>query len=852
MSRKVRGLVLAGSIVVGLVVVLLGAWLWITHRPFPQTRGRVTLEGIHAPVEIIRDRYGVPHIYAQGSDDLFFAQGFVHAQDRFWQMEFWRRIGAGRLSELFGKTTLETDAFMRTLGFHRIAQQEFDLLPPEEKRVLESYAAGVNAYILHRRPGRLGLEFALLRLQGVTFDIEPWTPADSIAWGKVMAFNLGGNYDGEQLHLDLLRTVGTGIWQALLPRYRADMPYTVDSLELQRMLGPALGGGQGRGSNNWVVAGSRTASGKPLLANDMHLGIQMPSIWYEVGMHGLRPDGTAGRTDACPYTMRGYSFPGVPGVIAGNNDRIAWGMTNLSTDTQDLYIEKLNPANPDQYEVNGRWVDMEIRTETIKVRKADEPTVLRVRSTRHGPVVSDLPSLAELAGYTLSTGKVFPEGVGFTAAALRWTALKPTRLMQAVLGLDRASNFKDFRAALRSWDVAAQNVVYADVDGNIGYQSTGLQPIRARGRGVGPVPGWTNEYEWKGFIPFDKMPYLYNPEKGYIVTANAPIVVPSYPYDFGSDFAFGERAFRIRQLIDSRGTGLTVQDMTTIQKDVYDMHASEMVPYLRGLDLAASPKPWDVPDATESAKERAKREKAEKEERTAMNAARDRLLSWDFQMRATSAEAALYEFFWTALVEETFRDQYPSNLWPPGPGGRLENALYGLLKDPRNEWWDDLRTPAQREGRDDILARAFRQGYRAAVKRMGKTMDKWEWGKVHTAEFRNQSLGESGIKPIEAIFNRGPVPVGGSSTTVSVTVWDADKPFEVAHISSERLVVDLGNLGNSISVHPTGQSGHPFNRHYNDFIEAWRTYSYHPVLWERSQVLADSRERLRLQPKGGR
>ena len=861
MSRRARGWlgwVIAAAAVLFLAALLFGAWLWLTRQPYPQTRGRVRLQGLSAPVEVLRDRYGVPHLYARTAEDLFFAQGFVHAQDRFWQMEFWRRISSGRLSELFGKSTLETDKFLRTLGIYRVAQRELELLSPDTRRYLEAYAAGVNAYTLKRRPARLGLEFALLALQGVKMRIQPWTPADSIAWGKMMAYDLGGNHETERLHLDILRSAGRSGWASFFAPYRPDMPITVDEKELQKMLGSALGMsgraeeaalgvGLGVGSNNWVVSGKRTASGKPLLANDMHLAIQMPSIWYEIALHGVAEDGTVKRTAACPFELRGLSFPGAPGVIAGHNDRIAWGHTNLGGDVQDFYIERINPDNPDQYQVNGRWVDMEVRVETIKVHKADEPVLLRVRSTRHGPVLSDRALWSELGGYTMTPGREFPDGVGLTAVSLRWTALEPTRLFEAVFRLDQASNFGEFRNALRYWDVPAQNIVYADVDGNIGYQAPGLQPIRARGHGLAPAPGWTDEYEWTGFIPFDRLPYLFNPEQGYIVTANALVAGPSYPYFLGSEILFGERARRIGELIEADPDGITIEDMQRIHADVYDQYAAELVPYLRGLDLASGRKPAE-PLEEESAKDRRKREKKEAQELEAMSAARERLLSWDFQMSRESPEAALFGFFWMALVEETFRDQYPEKRWPPGGTGRLQNSFYYLLSEPRNPWWDDLGTPGLKETRDLILARAFFKGYRAAAKKLGDHLEKWRWGKVHTATFRNQSLGESGIKPIEAIFNRGPIACPGGNTTVDVTAWDMKKPFEIEHIVSQRSIIDLGNLSASLMMHTTGQSGHPTHRHYDDFIEPWRDVRYHPTLWDRAAVRKASREKLRLQP----
>ncbi len=868
-SRRWLAWLIVAAVVLFAAALLFGTWLWFTRRPYPQTRGSLRIEGLGAAVEVLRDRHGVPHIYARTAEDLFFAQGFVHAQDRFWQMEFWRRISSGRLSELFGKSTLETDKFLRTLGLYRVAQREVELLSPDVRRWLEAYAAGVNAYALKRRPARLGLEFALLALQGVKVRIQPWSPVDSIAWGKMMAYDLGGNHQTERLQLDLLRSAGRSLWASFFAPYRPDMPITVEQKELQKALGAALGlrGGTGRaegagrrdgpavtglglgvGSNNWVVSGRRTASGKPLLANDMHLAIQMPSIWYEVALHGVAEDGTVKRTEACPFQLRGLSFPGAPGVIAGHNDRIAWGHTNLGGDVQDFYVERINPANPDQYEVNGRWVDMEVRVETIRVHKADEPVLLRVRSTRHGPVLSDRGLWSELGGYTVSPGREFPEGVGFTAVSLRWTALEPGRLFEAVLRLDQASNFREFRDALRSWDVPAQNIVYADVDGNIGYQVPGLQPIRARGHGLAPAPGWTDQYEWTGYIPFDRLPWLFNPEKGYIATANARIADPSYPYFLGSEYSFGERARRIRELIEADADGITLQDMQSIQADVYDQYAAELVPYLRGLPLSTGRKPPAEPPEEESDRERRKREQKEARELEAMNAARERLLSWDFQMRRESPEAALYAFFWMALVEETFRDQYPEKRWPPEGHGRLQNALYYLLREPENPWWDDLGTPALRENRDLILARAFFKGYRAAAKRLGDRFEKWQWGQVHTAVFRNQSLGKSGIKPLEAIFNRGPIACPGDNTTVDVNAWDMEKPFEIEHIASQRSLIDLGNLDGSLMVHTTGQSGHPTHRHYDDFLQAWRDVRYHPTYWDRAGLLKAPRERLRLEP----
>ncbi len=857
MKRWLRTLIIAGGIVVFLAAVLFGAWLWITRWSYPKTRGKIALEGLSAPVEIFRDRYGVPHIYARTSEDLFFAQGFVHAQDRFWQMEFWRRLGSGRLSELFGEKLLETDKFLRTMGFYEAAEEQFEKYPRETRTYLESYAEGVNAYILDRRPARLGLEFALLKLQGVDFEIEPWEPADTVSWGKMMSYDLGSNYTRERLNLAVLRSAGLKKWADFFTPYRKDMPVIINDEELaQSGFLVAKGeekpfrvfGSNGVGSNNWVISGSRTATGKPYLANDMHLALQMPSIWYEIGLHGIDEQGNVGRTEACPFHMRGYSFPGVPGVVAGHNDRIAWGHTNLPGDVQDLYIERINPENPDQYEVNGEWVDMEIRYETIKMHKEEEPYVLRVRHTRHGPILTDLASWEELNTFFVlpEAGREFPENVGFTVLALRWTALEPGHLHRAIFMLDKAQNWEDFRDALSYWDVPAQNIVYADVEGNIGYQVPGIYPIRPKGNGLAPVPGWTDEYEWQGYIPFEQLPYVYNPEKGYIVTANNPVTTPNFPIPRGSDYAYGYRARRIGEMIEGDSDGITSEDIAKIHGDTFDQAAYEIVPYLEGLDLRGE---QEEPPEGESEKEREKRVQREQEELEALENARERLFAWDKRLEMDSSEAALYAHFFIKLVEETFKDQYPESNWPPRLNGRFQNAFYYMLPDPGNTWWDDLRTPDQQETRDDILVRSFRKGYRAAVDQLGDKLDSWEWGDIHTAEFRNATFGESGIGLIEKIFNRGPFGLRGGGTQVSVALWEIEEPCKVYHIASQRAIYDMGDLAATVLIHPTGQSGHPTHRHYDDYIEPWRQIEYHPSLWERSAVEKASRRPLLLKPE---
>ena len=539
MSRMSRGWLIPVGAVCAVIAILFLVILWTVRTPFPKTRGTLTVKGLQGSVEVLRDRYGVPHIRAGTMHDLYFAQGFVTAQDRFWQMDFWRKIGAGRLSEVFGASTLGTDMYLRTVGFRRIAEQEYQEMDPDTKSIFDAYAEGVNAYIGGKPPSRLGIEYTLLKVQGVPLAVEPWVPADSITWSKLMAQDLSTNMRRELYEIDIIQKTGLARERDFFGTYRfSEMPVIVSDSELpqallrpgagvgvlrgreapratQALLAPlaprvaprmapdlagalqgvptrivggvplgaplALGDAPGMGSNNWVISGSRTASGKPILANDPHLGIQMPSIWYEVDLYCSAQDQQPGKNAGAPFHVRGFSFAGLPGVVIGHNDRIAWGVTNLFPDVQDLYIEKVNPENPNQYEVNGHWVDMTIHREEIRVLHQDEPTVILARETRHGPVITDSSGFSGYQGFTMNPSGTFPMNLDLRVLSLRWTALQPAQSLRSVIMLDRARNFDEFRDALRSWNVPSQNFVYADVDGNIGYQAPGLIPIRPGG-----------------------------------------------------------------------------------------------------------------------------------------------------------------------------------------------------------------------------------------------------------------------------------------------------------------------------------------------------------------------------------
>ncbi len=844
MSTKLgRVLVIIVSVIVVLALVLGVFGVFLVRSSFPRTKGELKLSGLSNPVDVYRDSYGIPNIYAQTTHDLFFAQGYVTAQDRFWQMDFWRHIGSGRLSEIFGSTQLETDTFLRTLGWARVAQQELDTMGPDEVALLQAYADGVNAYLADHKGAALSLEYAVLKLLTPGYTPEPWQPLNTLTWGKAMAWDLGSSrMDAEVEYALLMKTLSPEQLADLYPPYPADHPYIVNHLpvgaipagskgsaqasqalvelapafqslsatmaKMEAILGPT---GSGIGSNNWVISGSRTSTGMPLLADDMHLAEQMPSIWYEVGLH-CKPEGAD-----CPYNVVGYSFAGVPGVIVGHNDHIAWGFTNVGPDVLDLYIEKINPNNPNQYEVNGQWVNMTLVHETLQVAGAD-PVDLTVRYTRHGPLIWDNPT--DHQKVLDNWGVELPSDF---AIAMRWTALEPVNIFKAIFGYDSAQNWVEFRQAASNFAVPSQNTVYADTEGNIAYQTPGNIPIRqASHSGDYPVPGWTDDYEWQGYIPFDQLPYAYNPPEGYIASANNEVVGPGYAYNLTAE-DYGFRAARIVQLIENAPGPIDAAYIQKIHGDDYNASAAYMVPLLMQLSLQDEH----------------------------LIEVRDKLTGWDYQNQMDLAAPAVYNTFWRAVLARTFHDELPEDYWPDGGDAWFE-IMRRISQTPDNVWWDDKTTPAV-EKRDDILTLAFSDAAAELDQLLGTNMARWTWGDIHTVVFHNQTLGDSGIGPIEAVFNRGPYRASGGGSIVNATSWNAAetdpaKAYQVAWLPSERMIVDLSNLPASLSTNTTGESGHAFHANYDDQIDLWRTIQYHPMLWDEQQVQSAAKAHLVLTP----
>lgn len=819
-------------VAIGLVVVLVAGFalaFTAVRRPFPNHSGEIAIAGLSGPVEVLRDERGVPHIFADTADDLAMAQGYVHAQDRFFEMDLRRHATAGRLAELVGAAGVDSDKVVRTLGWRQVAEQELPMLEPRTRRLLQAYADGVNAYLAgHPSPSSIALEYVVLAQQFGPYSPQEWTPIDSLAWLKAMAWDLKGNYEGELTRARIAgRTTENQIPQLFPPHNFEARPPILSGQEWDPSTsGPTdqrfssvpgvplgdvdrveaafadvaaavdampefLGRGDGIGSNSWVVTGSRSATGKPILANDPHLGVGIPSIFYQVGLH------CRARTSSCPFDVAGYSFAGLPGVIIGHNDRIAWGLTNLAADVTDFYLHRIRDDK--EYFRDGEYIPLETRTETISVAGGADETIT-IRSTVHGPVLSDvLPAVAEAGASAPVEGREVRESY---AVSLAWTALTPGRTADAMIGFNTASNFAEFRRAAEKFVAPSQNLIYADVDGNIGYQAPGLIPIRTSARqgappGYWPAPGWDSNFDWRGFVPFDQMPWTYNPDSEFIVAANQPVTESPKPF-LSSEFDHGFRSTRIRDLIESAAEPFTVEAVQQMQLDSYDSFAPTLVAALLQTDTS------DDPFTAE---------------------AQRLLVDWDFTTPGDSssegAAAAYYNAVWKNLLALLFDDELPRDLWVSG-GSRHREAVAELLRRPDSPWWDNKQTPGITEERDEILRQALHEARLELTKQLGKDPQQWDWGKLHTLELEHAVLGGDGVPgPLRWLVNRGPYRMPGGSAIVNAHGWSANVGYEVDWGPAMRMVVDLADLDASTWVNQTGQSGHAYHSHYDDQVDAW-------------------------------
>jgi penicillin amidase len=816
------------ALTVALLIVVSLAWAtWKVRRAWPQTAGGIAVPGLGARVSVLRDAWGVPQIYAADEHDLFFAQGYVHAQDRLWQMDFDRRVSNGRLAEILGAGLLDTDRYVLTIGIRRAAQHDLELASPTSRAWLEAYAQGVNAFIASHR-GRLPIEFTI-------FGIEPapWTPLDTLAWAKMTAYSLSQNASMELLRTRLAARLGAAAAARLTPPYEGPLILPPAALGhpdapsgapgAPAAVAPAVPSGapiaafgkwppsrrtpsaravlatlfgppsSALGSNAWVVHGSRTASGRPLLANDTHLGLSMPSVWYENGLHGGR------------FDVVGFSFPGVPFVLVGHNQRIAWGISNLCADVEDVYAETRNPRG--QMQGPAGWYDPLVIEETIPVRGA-RPDILRVTVSRHGPLVNDVEELP----------------AGAPPLALRWSAFDGTRMLDALAALDGAGDWPAFRGALAQFGAPALNFVYADTAGNIGYQATGLIPIRAAGHdGQLPVPGQTAADDWHGYIPWESMPTALNPPAGYIVTANNKVVGEDYPYHIGFDYADPYRAQRLGDLLAAH-PHLTIAEARAVQTDTTSLPAAALRPLL----LAVAP--------------------ADDRERRALALVR----AWDLRFEPASAGATVYYAWFRQVLRDSVADTVGADFMQSFPGFPVNQApMYvAQLLAGRRPWFDD-RQPPPKESRDELVRRAFHEAVAGLAARLGDDPAEWRWGRLHYAFLAAAPLGNSGIAPLVRLFNGRPEPLAGEAFTVEANSPSPFpmRPYRVNFGVTQRLIVDFQDLSQAQAINSSGQNGELFHAHREDQIPLWARGEYRSQPFSRAAVDAATRETLTLTPR---
>lgn len=774
-------------VVLALCLAGAGTYLFL-RQSLPETEGEISVAGLGAAVQVLRDRHGIPHIYASSLEDAHFALGFVHAQDRLWQMEINRRIGSGRLAEVLGAAALDTDRFMRTLGLRRVAEANLRHYDGETRRLLDAYAAGVNAFLAGRPV--LPPEFWLLGVSP-----EPWSAADSVVWTKVMAWDLGGNWRSELLRMRLSRTLPLQRIHELLPPYPGDAPPRIVDLKelysgMEKKLAPdrVFSGADAEllaGSNSWVVAGARSASGKPLLANDPHLGLTAPPVWYFAHLHAPGLDAI------------GATLPGVPAILVGRNERIAWGLTNTGSDVQDLYLEKLD-------------AEFAQREEIVKVKGGPDERVT-LRNSRHGPVISDVSRVALEAsprGYVL---------------ALAWTALADDDLtVQAALRLGRARDWPGFLAVARELHAPHQTATYADVDGNVGFIAAGRVPVRKRDndlRGLAPAPGWDARYDWAGYVPFEQLPQALNPKSGTVVVANHKIVPAGYRHHLTYEWQPPYRARRIEELLSTT----PVHDLSSfarMQMDIVSLPVREMLPRF----LATRNRNKEALEA-------------------------QRLLAaWEGAMAADRPEPLIMIAWWREFARALYADEL-GDAFRANWGARavfLANVLAD--RDGQSRWCDDIRTSAV-ESCDDLLAQSLEKALADLRRRYGADPQAWKWGTAHAARHRHRPFARQAW--LARIFDIS-VPSPGDAYTVNAGATDFNdelEPYANRHAPSLRAISDLADPQASVFIHSGGQSGNPLSPHYRNFAAAWARGEYVPMLTERSRLEAAGLQRLVLAPR---
>jgi penicillin amidase len=784
------------GILLGLIlVIIVGAYAYL-RSTLPDYSGKITVPGLMKPVDIIRDSYGMPHIYAQTDQDGYFALGFCMAQDRLFQMDLMRRAARGQLAEILGKDLVSVDKFFRTITAGKSAEDIAAMYAPETLSAAKAYAAGVNHFIEHHK-GPLPIEFTILG-----YTPQPWQTSDGVAVHYLMSKDLNVAFGVEMLHAAVIEKVGEEMAQEIFPDYLEGYPLIIpqgsaalEFLKTMNLVAEMCGAEGGGASNSWVVSGKKSVTGEPILANDPHLGHGVPGIWYEA--HLVTPT----------MNVSGALLPGMPFIIIGANEHVAWGFTNVMADDTDFYIEKLNPANSNQYEFMGRWEDMRIKEEAIKVKGADD-IQFKVKLTRHGPIIDELNHYKEAKN---------------TAVAMRWTAYD-TLQASPFLELNTAQSIDDIEKAAASFKCPGQNWVYADDKGNIGYWAAVAIPIREGFSGAIPVPGWDGKHEWKGYLPTDQQPHIRNPDRGWIATANNKIVGDDYPYPISHYYGMPDRFVRIKEMITAKEK-FDTQDFAKMQADFFVVLAREWVPMM-------------LPSLSLSGKQFSEQGKK----------AIAALKSWNFVAGADDVAPMIFHATINEMVKNTFKKRLGDDLY----GQYIKNyymafnAMRNLIAAGESAWFDDPDT-AEKEGINDIIGKSFSQAIVYLNEKMGSDVDDWKWGKLHTLTLYHPFGKKSSL--MGYFMNIGPYPMGGSLASVNPQPYKLTDPWEIYHGASLRYIIDFAERKNSRRVIPAGISGNFMSPHYADQAELWRTGKYRPFILDRQSIEADARYRLQMLPK---
>jgi penicillin G amidase len=794
---------IAGTILV-LLIVGVGAAYYLVTKSFPKTSGTEKVQGLQAAVQIYRDSYGVPHIFAASDHDGYYAIGYVHAQERLFQMELIRRAGMGRLSEILGEAALPADEMLRTLGLWRTAKKNAESLDPLVRSALQAYADGVNAFIESHR-GSLPIEFDMLR-----FEPEPWTVGQSLVVSRLMAWELNFSRWTDILMGVLTQKFGEERAREVFPNWPSGAPFILPKegkqkstsvlptqlmqadLSYRKLMGI---NDVSSGSNAWVISGTKTKSGKPIVANDPHLVLMAPARWFELHLH--TPD----------VDVAGPTIAGVPFVVIGRNERIAWGVTNAMMDDADYYVEEVDSVqHPTKFMFDNEWQPIKQYIDTIFV-KDSLPVVYTSYWTQHGPIVNRIEPDAQFSPQLIS---------------MRWTGNDPSDEARTFYLINRAANWTDFKEALKSFGSPAQNFVYGDVDGHIGYITGGKLPIRTVKSAMVPFSGNTSQFEWKGYVPLDKMPQSFDPPEGYIATANNKIIDDSYPYYIASNWEPPWRAERINEVLKNQDK-FSVEDMQHLQLDLVSVQARQLVPVIL--------KAFDSVDVRNE------------DVKMALTYFR----TWNFEMTKNDVATTLFEDFFLKTIHNTFDDEFGSQLI--GLYDTLASVpmtvMTELLEKDSSAWFDNIATP-EVETKNDIIRKSLEDAVNDLKGLLGGELKEWQWGRLHKIEFRHIF---SANKLLGPIFDIGPFAVGGSHATIWKGDFSLSHPFANTVGPSTRQVFDLSDMNNTRAVTPPGESGQVFSAHYSDQVQLWLLGEYRRMPMQRDVIEQTCRDVLTLEPE---